>query len=170
MFYENTLKNKEKSLRHVVMVGNFLVLNKTLYCKYCRKKEKIDMYDFSVSDCTQEQNGIHHPPTPTVRKSKWPSVSRKSVETQKSCYYSNMTSHFSPFLKGFKAWVRGGFGACDWMTISLAKRPRTNWNFFPKLILWSSCALTFNYGHIKACYVTKNWKWRELANLLCLDK
>ena len=59
MFYENTLKNKEKSLRHVAMVANFLDLNKTLYCKYCRKKEKIDMYDFSVSDCAQEQNGSH---------------------------------------------------------------------------------------------------------------
>ena len=47
MFYENTLKNKEKSLRHVAVVANFLDLNKTLYGKYCRKKEKIDMYDFS---------------------------------------------------------------------------------------------------------------------------
>ena len=112
MFYENALKNKEKSLRHVAVVANFLDLNKTLYCKYCRKKEKIDMYDFSVSDCTQEQNGSQQF-TPTVRKSKWPSVSRKIVETQKSCYYSNMTSQFSPFLKGFKAWVKGRFGAYD---------------------------------------------------------
>ena len=39
----------------------------------------------------------------------------------------------------------------DWLTISLARRPR------------SSCALTFNCGHMTR-HVTKNWKWRKLAN------
>ena len=42
-------------------------------------------------------------------------------------------------------------GHNDWLTISLARRPR------------SSCALTFNYGHMTR-HVTKNWKWRKLAN------
>ena len=50
MLYENIFKNKrEKSLHHVAMVAKLLDLNKTCYCKYCRKKEKkIDMYDSCV--------------------------------------------------------------------------------------------------------------------------
>ena len=112
MFYENTMKNKEKSLRHVAMVANFLDLNKTLYCKYCRKKEKIDMYDFSVSDCAQEQNGSHNLLS-LFEKANGRLCQERLLRTQKSCYYSNMTSHFSPFLKGFKAWVKCGFGTYD---------------------------------------------------------
>ena len=45
------------TLRHVTMVAKFLDLNKPWSCKYGRKKDKIDMFDFPVHDCTQEQNG-----------------------------------------------------------------------------------------------------------------
>ena len=62
MLHENIFKNKqEKSLRHIAMVAKFLDLSKKWYSKYCRKKkEKIDMYDFSVSDYAQEQNGSRY--------------------------------------------------------------------------------------------------------------
>ena len=53
----NELIEEEKSLRHVAMVvAKFLDLNnRGWYCKYGRKKRKIDMYDFPVHDCTQEK-------------------------------------------------------------------------------------------------------------------
>ena len=44
------------TLRHVTMVAKFLDLNRPWSCKYGRKKDKIDMYDFPEHDCTQQQN------------------------------------------------------------------------------------------------------------------
>ena len=41
----------------VATVAKILDLNKPCSCKYGEKNEKIDMYDFLVRDCTQEQNG-----------------------------------------------------------------------------------------------------------------
>ena len=35
-------------------------------------------------------------------------------------------------LQWFMAWVKGVFGAYDWLTISLASRPRTIWIFPPQ--------------------------------------
>ena len=46
---------REKSY-HIAMVEEFLDVNKPQSCKYVRKNEDIDMYDFHVHDCTQEQN------------------------------------------------------------------------------------------------------------------
>ena len=51
------LVNREGSLRQVALVAKFSKLSKPWSCKYCRKKEKIDMYDFPVHDCIQEENG-----------------------------------------------------------------------------------------------------------------
>ena len=49
---------EEKSLPRVATVAKFLDLNEPWFCKYGKKNwEKIDMYDFPVHDCTQEQNG-----------------------------------------------------------------------------------------------------------------
>ena len=66
------------------------------------------MYDSSVHDCTQEQNGNPYFSS-IVRQCRWPSLSRKIVETQKVCYHGNLTSHFllyGPYL-GY-AWARVG--------------------------------------------------------------
>ena len=42
------------------MVAKVLDPNKPWSCKYGSENEKIDMYDFPVYDCTQEQNGSPH--------------------------------------------------------------------------------------------------------------
>ena len=48
---------EEKSLRHVAMVAKFVDLNKRSPASMAEKKTKIlDMCDFPVQDCTQEQN------------------------------------------------------------------------------------------------------------------
>ena len=75
---------------------------------------------------------------------------------------SNIVGVTHAHLKGFKAWVKG-FGAYEWLAISLARRPRTKLSFSQRPILRFSCALTFNYGDMK-CHVTKNWEWRKLAS------
>ena len=87
---------EERSLRHVDMVTKFLNLNKPWSCKYGRKK-KIEMYDFSVHDCTQRDNGSPHFSF-IVRKCKWQSLSTKNVEIQKFCSHGNLTAHFSSLL------------------------------------------------------------------------
>ena len=51
------LNREKKSLRHVAMAAIFLDLKKPWSCKNGGKNEKIDMFDFAVYDCTQEQNG-----------------------------------------------------------------------------------------------------------------
>ena len=43
---------------------------------YGRRDEKIDMHDFPVHDCTQEQNVSPYFPS-VFRQWKWPSLSRK---------------------------------------------------------------------------------------------
>ena len=55
----------EKLLCHIAMVAKFLDLNKPWPCKYGRKNENIDIFDFPVHDCTKKQNGspclfFHH--------------------------------------------------------------------------------------------------------------
>ena len=56
-------------------VAKFLHLNKPWSCKCGRKK--IDMYDFSVRDSTQEQNGSTPNFSSIVFSPKWPSLSSK---------------------------------------------------------------------------------------------
>ena len=47
---------EEKSLRHVAMIAKFVDPQQTLSCKSMAEKTQIlDMYDFPVQDCTQEQ-------------------------------------------------------------------------------------------------------------------
>ena len=75
------------------MVAKFLDLNKAWSCKYDRKKQKIDISDFPVNDCTQKQNGIPYFSS-IVQQCKWPSLSRKIIEIQKVCNVGNMMSHF----------------------------------------------------------------------------
>ena len=78
------------------MVATFLDLNKNRPgpANIAEKNEKIDMYDFPVSDCTQEQNGSFS----IVRQCKWPSMSRAIVEIQKFCYHGNFFFSFFKFL------------------------------------------------------------------------
>ena len=57
-----------------------------------KKTRKIVMYDSSVHDCTQGQNGNPYFSS-IVRQCKWLSLSRKIVEIQKFCYRGNLTSH-----------------------------------------------------------------------------
>ena len=45
-----------------------------------KKNEKIDMYNFLVHDCTQKQNSSPYFSS-IVQQCKWPSLSRKIVET-----------------------------------------------------------------------------------------
>ena len=63
--WQNPWRNREKSLRHVVMVAKWPTLNKP--------------WSFPS----------------IVRQCKWLSVSRKLVEIQKFCFHGNVTSHFS---------------------------------------------------------------------------
>ena len=69
----------------------------TSHCKYGRKNEDIDMYDFHECDCTQEQNSNPYFSS-IVRQPKWPSLSREIIEIQKFCQYGNVTLHFSSLL------------------------------------------------------------------------
>ena len=57
-----TFANREKkSLRHAAVVATFLDLNKNRPgpANIAGKTKKIDMYDFPVPDCTQEQTLAH---------------------------------------------------------------------------------------------------------------
>ena len=76
-FYSLKCK-EEESFRHVVMEAK-----KTVALEIWQKKTKeVDMYDFPVHDCIQEQNGSPYLSF-IVRQCKWPSLSRKVVEIQK---------------------------------------------------------------------------------------
>ena len=87
----------EKLSCHVTMVAKFLDLNKLWSCKSGRKKnEKIEVYDFPVHDCTQEQNSSPYF-TSIIGQCKWLLLWRKVVEIQKFCYHGNNSSH-SPLL------------------------------------------------------------------------
>ena len=71
------------------MVATFLDLNRNRPGP-ANIAEKIDMYDFPVPDCTEEQNG-----------SKWPSLSRTIVELQKFAAmvtWRHASLYFSEFL------------------------------------------------------------------------
>ena len=89
--------NNTEVVRHVAMVTKFLDLNKLWSCKYGRKKEKMDMYEFPVHDPTDSPYI-----SSIVRQCKWPSLSGNIVEIQKFCYHGNMTSHLSLY-KPFSA-------------------------------------------------------------------
>lgn len=54
------------------------------------KTKEVDMYDFPVHDCIQEQNGSPYLSF-IVRQCKWPSVSRKVVQIQKLPRASTVT-------------------------------------------------------------------------------
>jgi len=78
------------SLRQIAMVAKFLNLSEPM----AEKKMKIDMYEVSIHDCTQGKNSSQCFSF-MIRQRKWPSLSRKNVEIQKSCYHGNLTPHFS---------------------------------------------------------------------------
>ena len=63
---------EDKQLCHVAMVAKFLDLNTTVFLRiwYETTKKNIDLYDFPLHDCTQEQSGnkTGHRNTAT----KWP--------------------------------------------------------------------------------------------------
>ena len=58
------------------------------------KKQKIDMYDFPLHNCPQDQNSSPYFSS-IVQRGKYLSLSRKIVEILKFCYHGNLTSHFS---------------------------------------------------------------------------
>ena len=62
------------------------------------KNEKINVYDFPLHYCTQEQNSIPYFSL-MVWQCKGTSLSRKIVEIQKFCYHGNAISHYSPLLQ-----------------------------------------------------------------------
>ena len=48
----------DKPLCHVAMVAKFLDLNTTMFLQiWYETTKKIDLYDFPLHDCTQEQSG-----------------------------------------------------------------------------------------------------------------
>ena len=55
-----------------------------------KEKEKMDRYEFPVSDSTDRAYF-----SSIVRQCKWPSLSGNIVEIQKFCYHGNVTSHLS---------------------------------------------------------------------------
>ena len=63
-----------------------------------KKMKKINVYDFPVYYCTQEQNSIPYFSS-MVWQCKWLYLSRKIVEIQKFCYHGNATSHYSSLLQ-----------------------------------------------------------------------
>ena len=62
------------------------------------KNEKINVYDFPVHHCSQEQNGSPYFSS-MVWQCEWLSLSRKIVEIKKFCYHGNAISHYSPLLQ-----------------------------------------------------------------------
>ena len=106
---QNIANREEKSLRNAGMVATFLDLNKRSRSNIAEKHEKIDMYEFPVHDCTQEQNGSPYFSS-IVRQCKWTSSSRKIVEIQKFCYHGNLTSRF-PLILGWGSWCKRVFFA-----------------------------------------------------------
>ena len=61
----------------------------------CQKKEKINIYDFPVHDCTQGQNGSPYFSS-IVSQGNRPSLSRNIVESRNfSTMVLNVMSHFS---------------------------------------------------------------------------
>ena len=81
------------------MVAKFLDLYKPWSSKYGRKNEKMDMYGFPVTfltfPCTIALRNKTLATTffPSFDNADGPSLSRKILEIQKSCYHVNVTSH-----------------------------------------------------------------------------
>ena len=59
-----------------------------------KKIEYIDIHDYPLHDCNQEQSDSPNFSS-IVRQCQWPSRSRKIVDIQKFGYRGNVTSHFS---------------------------------------------------------------------------
>ena len=57
MIIEQNGNREDKPLCHVAMVAKFLDLNTTVFLQiWYETTKKIDLYDFSPYDCTQEQH------------------------------------------------------------------------------------------------------------------
>ena len=155
---------------------------------YSWKNEKIDMYDFPLPDCIQEQNGSPQFSS-IVRHCKWPSLSRTIVEIQKFCYHCNLTSRFSLQLSLF-LWVPLSF----MMWTSFFRRPSKSSGHARSSFFVYSCPanlinLAVSFTHFKYrnhfckhhatdvfCPITvTNWTidviniLRELKPILCLS-
>ena len=79
---------EEKSLRHIAMVAKFLDLKYfRFFLQVWQKKTKIlDMCDFPVHDCTQEQNSSpYYPPS-------FDNTNSRLCQDQKLCHHGNVTS------------------------------------------------------------------------------
>ena len=67
----------------------------TVVLQTCQKKEKIDIYDFSVHDCTQGQNDSPYFSS-IVSQGNRPSLSRNIIECRNfATMVLNVMSHFS---------------------------------------------------------------------------
>ena len=75
---------------------NFWILTNwapaNMAAKKKKKTKKIDICDFPVYDCTQEQNSSPYFSC-IIWKCKWPSPSTKTVEIQTFCYHGSVMSH-----------------------------------------------------------------------------
>ena len=128
------------------MVATFLDLNKRSRSNIAEKHEKIDMYEFPVHDCTQEQNGSPYFSS-IVRQCKWTSSSRKIVEIQKFCYHGNLTSRF-PLILGWVSWCERVFSqivkqwACETILLCLLLPGRSlNLAVSSLLIIWNNATI-----------------------------
>ena len=139
------------------------------------KKEKIDMYDFPVPDCTQEQN-CSPQFSSIVRQCKWPSLSRTIIEIQKFCYHGNLTSlYFSEFL--WVSWCERVFSQTvnkQWVCeiILLLLLPGRSFKFGCFVI--SRTHFCVHHATDVLCPITvTNWTidviLRELKPILCLS-
>ena len=67
----------------------------TVVLQTCQKKEKIDIYDFPVHDCTQGQNDSPYFSS-IVSQGNRPSLSRNIIESRNvATMVLNVMSHFS---------------------------------------------------------------------------
>ena len=88
------------------------------------------MYDFTVNDCTQKQNGSPYYSF-IIRQCKRLSPSRKIVEIQKFCFHSNVTSHFSScpsyFILPIKCFVSHRPPSREGGSVGRAKKKKKEW-------------------------------------------
>ena len=78
------------SLRQIAMVAKFLNLSKPWFYKYGGKNEKLTCVSFVFMTALTGKKTVANA-LPMQR----PSLSRKILEIQKSCYHDNLTSNFS---------------------------------------------------------------------------
>ena len=57
---------------------------------------------------------------------------RRNVPAEISVHVFLGVLSTAQFSRGLKAWLKGVFGAYEWLAISLARRPRTKWIFRQK--------------------------------------